>query len=298
MNTIIHYTSCPVCESEKIDFVLMVKDHSVSKEGFPVWECNNCKLRFTQDIPDENSIGPYYQSEDYISHTNTTKGLVNKLYQFVRKRTMLAKLKLIQQQTNLKQGNLLDIGSGTGSFASCMHDAGWDVTGLEPDSGARAVAKKMYDLQLKNVDEFYRLPSSSFDAITMWHVLEHVHDLQNYIEQLKSLIKDSGKIFIAVPNYTAKDASIYKEYWAAYDVPRHLYHFCPASIVKLMTRHGLKVEKQKPMWYDSFYISMLSSKYKNGRTNLLAAFVNGMLSNIAAIADVNKCSSIIYIISK
>jgi SAM-dependent methyltransferase len=148
------------------------------------------------------------------------------------------------------------------------------------------------------MDQFFHLPAESFDAITLWHVLEHVHDLSAYVQQLKSLLKERGKLFIAVPNYTSKDAAIYKESWAAYDVPRHLYHFSPRSMQSLMEKHGLKLLGYKPMWYDSFYISMLSSKYKNGKTNLLASFFNGLSSNLKAMGDVKKCSSVIYVIGK
>jgi 2-polyprenyl-3-methyl-5-hydroxy-6-metoxy-1,4-benzoquinol methylase len=298
MSNNIHYTACPVCGSASVQFALSVKDHSVSKKEFPVWQCSACDLRFTQDVPDAISIGSYYQSEDYISHTNTSKGLVNKLYQFVRKRTMTAKRKLVSKETGLDKGALLDIGSGVGSFVATMKEHGWSVTGLEPDAGAREVAKKTYTIELENIEKLFQLPANSFDAITLWHVLEHVHDLQSYIAQLQTLLKDNGRLLIAVPNYTAKDAAIYKEYWAAYDVPRHLYHFSPQSIKTLVERHGMSVKKYKPMWYDSFYISLLSSKYKNGKSNLIAAFFNGLRSNINAIGNPQKCSSVIYIIGK
>jgi predicted SAM-dependent methyltransferase len=142
------------------------------------------------------------------------------------------------------------------------------------------------------------LPVNYFDAVTLWHVLEHVHDLSKYIQQLKALLKEKGRLFIAVPNYTATDAAVYKEYWAAYDVPRHLYHFSPRSMQALMEKNGLKVLLYKPMWYDSFYISLLSSRYKNGKTNWVAAFWNGLRSNLSAIGDNKKCSSVIYVIVK
>lgn len=298
MSNKVHYTVCPVCGSASVQYALTVKDHSVSKEEFAVWQCAGCSLRFTQDVPDAAAIGPYYLSEDYISHTNTSKGLVNKLYQFVRKRTMNAKRKLVGRETGLEKGTLLDIGSGVGSFAATMNQHGWNVTGLEPDAGAREVAKKTYHIDLENIDKLFQLPANSFDAITLWHVLEHVHDLQAYIAQLKNLLKENGRLLIAVPNYTAKDAGIYKDYWAAYDVPRHLYHFSPQSIKALVERHGMSVKKYKPMWYDSFYISLLSSKYKNGKSNLIAAFFNGLRSNLHAIGDAKKCSSVIYITGK
>jgi 2-polyprenyl-3-methyl-5-hydroxy-6-metoxy-1,4-benzoquinol methylase len=298
MGTIIHHTSCPVCGYTSIKEVLVVKDHSVSHESFQVMECDQCTLRFTQNIPDAASIAPYYKSEDYISHTNTSKGLINQLYQTVRKRTMVGKRKLVQNATGRYQGSLLDVGSGVGTFVHEMKSNGWQVTGLEPDADARQVAKQLYGVELSDTAQLYQLAPGSFDAITLWHVMEHVHELDRYVAQLKTLLKDKGKLFIAVPNYTSNDAGVYKEFWAAYDVPRHLYHFSPKSVKTLVEKHGMRIEQYKPMWYDSFYISLLSSKYKNGSSNLIAAGWNGFLSNCKALFDVKKCSSVIYVISK
>ncbi len=307
MSSTIHYTNCPVCGAADLRNVLSVKDHSVSGETFQVVECSNCSLRFTQDPPDAYGIVPYYKSEEYISHTNTSKGLINRMYQTVRKRTLRKKRKLIKRSTGLEKGKILDLGSGTGAFVNKMKQYGWEVTGLEPDADARKVGNQLYHIELSDTSGFYQLPAGNFDAITLWHVLEHVHDLQEYVAQLKLLLKENGKLFIAVPNYTSKDAAIYKECWAAYDVPRHLYHFSPRSMQVLMEQHGLKIRQYKPMWYDSFYVSMLSSKYKNarlndpvgqGRTNLFASFFNGFRSNVNAMINVKRCSSVIYIIGK
>ena len=298
MSKFIHYNSCPVCGANTISQVLSVKDFTASQEVFPILECAMCTLRFTQDVPAQEEISRYYRSDDYISHTNTSKGIINSLYQVVRKRTMTGKRKLVQQFTGIEKGKILDVGSGIGTFAHEMQTAGWDVTGLEPDEGARSVAQKQYGLQLQGVESFYQFGAGTFDAITLWHVLEHVHDLHPYVQQLKNIIKNTGKIFIAVPNYTSTDAAAYKEFWAAYDVPRHLYHFSPRAINVLMEKNGLNVEAYKPMWYDSFYISMLSSKYKSGRPHLLSSGWNGLRSNMSAWNDVKKCSSVIYVISK
>lgn len=298
MSQLIHYTNCPACGSSTLKSILTAKDYTVSNESFAIVECGTCTLRFTQDVPNVNSIGPYYKSENYISHTNTSKGFINSLYQSVRKKTLKQKRKLIEKTTGLKIGKLLDVGSGTAAFASEMKQAGWQVIGLEPDEDARKVALQINDVELNNISLFYELPENSFDAITMWHVLEHVHDLQGYIAKLKSILKENGKLFIAVPNYTSKDAAIYKEFWAAHDVPRHLYHFSPQSMKMLIEKHGMKIEQHKRMWYDSFYVSMLSSKYKNGKTNLIASFFNGFRSNFKAIGNTQRCSSVIYIIGK
>jgi SAM-dependent methyltransferase len=298
MASTVHYTQCPVCGSAAIQHVLSAKDHTVSAESFNIVECRDCTLRFTQDVPDALSISPYYKSENYISHTNTSKGLINRVYQWVRKRTLRKKRILLQQSLNTSAGTLLDVGSGTGAFVQYMQQHGWQVKGLEPDADARKVALEVNKVTLEDISRFYELPPHSFDAITLWHVMEHVHELQAYVQQLKNLLKLNGRIFIAVPNYTAADASAYGEHWAAYDVPRHLYHFSPRSMQVLLERNGLKLIAHKPMWYDSFYISLLSSQYKNGKASLAGAFFTGLRSNIKATGNVKKCSSVIYVVGQ
>ncbi len=291
------YSACPCCKSENIAQALSAKDHTVSNEKFEIWHCNVCTARFTQNVPDKNEIEKYYQSQDYISHTDTKKGFVNSLYHRVRKRTLHGKSKTVEKFTKLSTGKILDIGAGTGAFLNTMNKAGWEVTGIEPDETARENAKKLYGLSLQTPQQLFNLPLQSFDAITMWHVLEHVHELHEYMDQLKDLLKPNGCIFIAVPNYTCYDEKVYKEFWAAYDVPRHLYHFSPKSITQLLLQHGLQLKDIKPMWYDSFYVSMLSEKYKTGKNNFLKALWTGHVSNWKALFNKEKCSSLIYIVT-
>jgi len=291
------YTSCPNCGDVNIGKVLSAKDYTVSGEEFEIWECKNCSQRFTQNIPDQENIGKYYESENYISHSDTSKGFINNMYHKVRKRTLIEKRNLIETVTGRKGGRILDVGAGTGAFLNTMKEAHWTCTGIEPDKSAREKAFELYGINLLEAENFYSLSAQSFDAITLWHVLEHVHDLHKYIEQLKNLLSTEGKLFIAVPNYTSADAKIYDQYWAAYDVPRHLYHFSPKAMEELLDAHKLKIEKIKPMWYDSVYVSMLSEKYKTGDSHPVNAFINGMVSNIEAVFDINKCSSVIYIAS-
>ena len=293
----IHYTGCPVCNSKHVALSLTASDHTVTGQSFPVWKCDNCTLMFTQDIPAQESIGAYYVSENYISHSDTRKGLVNKLYHTVRKRTLASKLKLVIHETGLTQGNMLDIGSGTGAFLHTMKKAGWNVTGIEPDEQARAKASANYGLETLPASELFNLSAGRFNAITMWHVLEHVHQLHEYVAQLKKLLAPGGKLFIAVPNYTSYDAGNYRENWAAYDVPRHLYHFSPQSMNVLMKLHGLSVLNIKPMWFDSFYVAMLSEQYKNKKGSLVRAGMIGLLSNMKTIFNRQRCSSVIYVIS-
>lgn len=294
----IHYNNCPVCGSASIMQVLEARDYTVSQERFVIWECAECKLRFTQDVPSINDIGAYYQSENYISHSNTSKGIVNALYHRVRKITLRSKQKLITKITGKPHGTLLDVGAGTGAFAAFMIQEGWQVTALEPDLNTIEKAKQLHNITLLPSSELFTLPPAQFDVITLWHVLEHVHDLHGYLRKFHELLKPDGMLVIAVPNYTSGDASNYKESWAAYDVPRHLYHFAPPSITRLLEKHGFIHQQSLPMWFDSFYVSLLSEKYKTGTQNLLSAFVKGIASNLSAVKDNSKASSLIYIAQK
>lgn len=294
----ISYENCPACKSSHIYSVLSAKDYTVSGEMFEIWHCDECTLRFTQKVPGPDFIGPYYQSANYVSHSDTDKGLVNRLYHLVRNRTLQSKRKLLQRVTGKDRGSLLDIGAGTGAFANTMKQTGWEVTALEPDETARQNALSKYQLRLESTDRLFALDTDQFDAITMWHVLEHVHNLHGYFERFYQLLKQGGRLVIAVPNYTSYDAKKYKEYWAAYDVPRHLYHFSPRSMELLAGGKGFALETIEPMWYDSFYVSMLSEQYKNGSGNLPGALWNGALSNCKTLFDKKKCSSLIYVFRK
>ena len=294
----IHYSNCPVCRSANISPALSAKDYTVSSQIFSIEKCNDCTGMFTQDVPPQEVIGTYYQSENYVSHSNTQKGLINRLYHSIRKITLTVKRNLIKKETGITTGKILDAGCGTGAFLNEMKNSGWAITGLEPDETARKNALELFNINPLPSNKIFDFPPESFDAITMWHVLEHVHQLQEYIAQLKKLLTKNGRLFIAVPNYTSYDAQHYNQYWAAYDVPRHLYHFSPQSIKILMAAHGLQVIKMKPMWFDSFYVSMLSEQYKNSKGNVVGAFITGLVSNLKALGNKEKCSSLIYIINK
>ena len=289
---------CPACKTNSIAFVLEVKDYTVSGKKFAVWQCNQCKLRFTQAAPSADAIGSFYQSNDYISHSDTKKGIINRLYHSVRNITLKQKRKEVQKATGLQTGTLLDVGAGTGAFASEMKKAGWLVTALEPDETARENAKKNYGLSLQLPEELFAQIPESFDAITLWHVLEHIHELHRYLQTFQQVVKQGGILMIAVPNYTSFDAAYYKEHWAAYDVPRHLYHFSPQSMKPLLLQYGFEMVAMKAMPFDSFYVSMLSEKYKTGKNNYAGALLTGVRSNLAASGKPEKSSSVIYIAKK
>jgi 2-polyprenyl-3-methyl-5-hydroxy-6-metoxy-1,4-benzoquinol methylase len=291
-----HLESCPICNSKKLEPFMEASDYTVSRETFKIVRCQQCGFRFTNPRPELNHLGDYYKSEDYISHSNTAKGFINSTYQTVRKYTLLKKLQLISKY--YKTGKLLDIGSGTGDFLKVMRDAKWDVMGIEPSDDARDFSTKSSMLDVRSESEIDLLPDASFDVVTMWHVLEHVPKLNERVKDLKRLIKPDGLIIIAVPNCESLDAKIYGDKWAAYDVPRHLYHFAPQDITSLFANHSMKVIRILPMIFDSFYVSMLSEKYRSGKVNYLRAVWNGLRSNLAALRSGKTYSSQIYLIKK
>ena len=269
--------------------VMSCIDYTVSQESYELLLNKEFDMLVTQPVPSD--LENYYKSEDYISHTNASKSFIDKIYQKVRKRTLQNKLKLINS-FNLSDKKLLDIGSGTGDFlATCKADK-WNVFGVEPSKEARAISE---DKNVKAFSDISELEENNFDVITLWHVLEHVENLLEYIDILKSKLKPNGVLLIAVPNYKSFDAKYYKEFWAAFDVPRHLWHFSQIAISKLVQQKGMEVIKTKPMVFDAYYVSLLSEKYKTGKSNMLKAFRVGLKSNIKAKSS-KEYSSHIYII--
>lgn len=270
---------------------LTVKDNSVSKENFELLYDETLDMLITSPRPDENNLPKYYESDDYISHTDGKRSLFEKVYHFIKSIALKNKLSLINDLNNSK-GNLLDIGAGTGDFLLVAKNNGWNAIGIEPSEKAKSIAKSK-GVELKsNLSDF---KNNSFDIITMWHVLEHVPDLKTQIKELKRLMKPGGSIIIAVPNFKSYDANHYKEFWAAYDVPRHLWHFSKTAIKKLFEEEDLELVRILPMKFDSFYVSLLSEKYKTGKMNYFKAFLIGVRSNLKATNNF-EYSSHIYII--
>lgn len=282
---------CPVCGSENHKEFLKAKDHNVSHDKFTIVECADCTFRFTTPIPTEETIGEYYKSENYVSHSGTKKGIVNKVYHIVRERAIRQKEALANKHSSSK--SILDIGCGTGDFLGYCKSQNWNTLGLEPDESARKIVLEKNKIEAKPLEHLYQIEANSFDVISMWHVLEHVYHLNRDIEQYKKILKDNGTLIVAVPNCSSGDAEHYKENWAAYDLPIHLYHFRPQNMKQLFANHDMEVVDILPMKFDSYYISMISEKYKGG--NIVSGFWNGFKSNFAATSKNNKYSSQIYI---
>ena len=268
---------------------LKTKDFAVSGEEFELML--DLELNMLRTYPEPENLDSYYNSETYISHTDSADNLVDKLYQYIKKYNLKRKVSLINKYTDTNK-TLLDIGAGTGSFLLSAKQNGWNVYGIEPGKKARDLAKKK-GLKLK--ESLDLLEKRRFQVITLWHVLEHLPDLESQIKKITSLLEKDGTLIIAVPNFQSYDARYYKEYWAAYDVPRHLSHFSQLSIKKLFSKNGMMLEKISPIIFDSFYVSLLSEKFKYGKRNILRAFLIGLKSNIRAWKT-KEYSSLLYIL--
>lgn len=285
---------CPICKSRDLQKFTQCKDYTVSHETFQISLCQKCTLGITTPRPDTNRLGGYYQSEEYISHSGKSSGGIGFLYKIARSFSLNWKKKLVQKH-NLT-GTILDFGCGSGEFLNTMLRNGWQVTGVEPSDSARLKSEIL--TKQKTCDSLVAISEKKFDVITAWHVVEHVPDLPETFLKLKSLLKKGGTIFIAVPNYQSPDAAFYKEHWAGYDVPRHLWHFSKKSMNLLLESAGLKLIDITPMKLDAYYVSMLSEKYRMKNqlsiTVLLKGLLSGFQSNLRARRKINQ-SSLIYI---
>ena len=297
LETITH-DSCPLCKGSNIKKRFTCKDRFATGEMFDIYECPDCGFVFTQGYPDEKEIGKYYESQTYISHSNTKKGVVNRIYHIVRDIMMRRKVRMIKKLTILNNGKILDYGAGTGYFAHSMAKAGWDVTAIEKSAAAREVAKKEFGIDLLPEEALSTLKDKEYDVVTLWHVLEHIQELDRFWDELYRIIDDTGIAVIALPNCKSYDARRYKEHWAAYDVPRHLWHFTPSTIMRWGEKHGFILEKEFRMPFDGFYISMLSEQYKGSRLSSMKGFWNGFKGWIAQCNRRDAGSSIIYIFRK
>jgi len=279
--------------NDKIESIA-VKDYSVSGETFQLVHNETMDYLETIPQPPQDTLASYYKSEDYISHTNSKRNLFEKVYHHVRNISLKRKLKLINS-FNTEEKKLLDIGCGTGAFLSTAQNAGWTISGVEPNDEARAIANNNTQNSVYNIDQIEAFEAHSFDVITLWHVLEHLPNLEEQTSIFKRLLKPNGTLVIAVPNYNSFDAKHYKKFWAAYDVPRHLWHFSQTAIKNLFTKVNMSIENTHPMLFDAFYVSLLSEKYKNKKMNPIKAFFIGIRSNMKA-KRTSEYSSLIYVI--
>lgn len=291
-------TFCPVCEGRTFTPFQACIDYTVSQETFQLVTCTQCGFVMTNPRPDDEQIGNYYLSEKYISHTNKAASIIDKIYLWVRSYTLQWKHNLVMAVAPKKNRRILDYGCGTGEFLKKCKDNQWEVFGVEPSSSARQQAQLLSGAVI--TEKIQKLQEKDLDVVTLWHVLEHVPDPSEIISEIKQRLTPDGTIFIAVPNYKSWDASYYQQHWAGYDVPRHLWHFSQETIKALIEKNDLKLHTVIPMKLDSFYVSMLSEKYRNqstGLSGILKAIINGIRSNWHARTKL-EYSSLIYVIKR
>lgn len=290
--------ACPLCGGTHLKRAMTCTDFYASGEQFDVMSCEDCGFTFTQDVPVEAEIGRYYETPDYISHSDTKKGAMNAVYHQVRKYMLGKKARLVAKESHRKRGRLLDIGTGTGYFAATMEQRGWKVEAIEKNAQARVFAEEHFGLEVKGEEALQEFESGSFDVITLWHVMEHLEHLDETWECLRELLSDRGVLIVAVPNCSSYDAGKYGEYWAAYDVPRHLWHFTPVTIQQLASKHGFIMAACHPMPFDAFYVSMLSEKHRGSSFPFVKGMCTGTVAWFSALGKKERSSSMIYVFRK
>ena len=269
---------CPSCGSEQSKLFLQAPDFRVSQMDFEIHNCLNCGLHYTKAAPSPDTIGSFYKAESYDSHRVDNKSLISRVYRVVRKINVRKKIKWIRRYNN-QQGLVVDYGCGLGHLVAELKNQGYNAKGFEIDGDVRALSRETLTLEIQPLEDFRLLDNASVSVITMWHVLEHVYDLNTDFQHIVDKLAEDGSIFIAVPNFKSYDAKYYKKYWEAYDLPRHLYHFDNESIKRFCSRFGLRLESKIPMRFDSYYVSMRSEKNKKNRFLLRGVFI-GWLSNV------------------
>jgi SAM-dependent methyltransferase len=292
----ITHARCPLCKSLNTGEYLKAKDHLLTGEEFPLHICYACGFIYTQDTPPADEIGRYYKSQDYISHSNTRKGLMNRVYHISR--TFMLKKKHCMVKKVAKGKRLLDIGTGTGYFPGFMKKKGFQVTGVEVDPDARDFAENEFGIKVHSPEDFLagKVPGK-FDVITLWHVLEHLDNFDLYIESMLKHLEPGGTLVIALPNCSSYDARHYRETWAGYDVPRHLWHFTPLTVRFLAGNHGLELKKMKRLPLDPFYNAMLSEKYRGNKLFMFSGMVLGMIAYVESLFNIEKSSSVVYFLN-
>lgn len=288
------HSTCPLCDSGNISFFLKCTDNLVSGDKFDLYWCPDCNFIFTQGYPDEEEIGAFYESTDYISHEDNAHGMLNSIYRKARDMMLCRKKKMIEKITGMTKGRLLDVGCGTGYFAGMMQRSGWIVRGIEKNMKAREFGSARFGLNIIGPEKLSTLPERGFDCITMWHVLEHLHDPFKYAREIKRLLDPKGFVIIALPNSASSDSVYYKENWAAFDVPRHIWHFDMSTFRKFCELTGFKIVSLKRLPLDVFYISILSEKNKGASFPFIKGILKGSLFALISLFKILNSSSLVF----
>ncbi|HNT79536.1 MAG TPA: class I SAM-dependent methyltransferase [Bacteroidia bacterium] len=291
-------SACLICKSTNSIEFRTCTDYTTSKQKFKIVKCQVCGFAYTNPRPKAENAGQYYESNDYISHNDAAKGIFSTIYKLVRSVTLRSKVNLVKKTTGKQIGTIVDYGCGTGEFLKKMIDSGWNGIGVEPSAIARKQISEKLNTTVLNPEELEKIEDNTLDAITMFHVLEHVYNPHYVLRCFSNKLKSDGMLLIAVPNREAKEEKIYKEYWAAYDVPRHIWHFRYSDIEQLCIQNNFIIVQYRPMIFDPFYISMLSEKYKGSKSYFIKGAWTGLLSMISSLKNKKYSSSLLYILRK
>ncbi len=290
------HTACPICGSTNFKHLLKAKSYRVTSEEFSIDQCKSCSHAFTNPVPNQDAIGEYYKSDNYISHTNSSKSFIDLVYQKVRNISLAKKEKLLGKYISNKENMFLDYGSGTGHFVDYLFGKKWNVVGIEVSKEARKNASSRIYNVLHGLNFLDKIKENHLSGFSMWHVLEHVYEPSDLLKTLYGKLESNAYGFIAVPNYQSEDAKLYRENWAALDLPLHFSHFSKQSMDVLLSKTGFSLVEVINMPFDAYYISMISEKL-SGKGNILNAFYKGWRSNLKGRKSKNM-SSLIYVIQK
>ena len=265
-----------------------VVDYFLTKEKFKIQKTSVPGLLKTTPTPTKEDIIKYYKSERYISHNSRKTGLFFFFYRFLRSINFYVKYRFLSSTKNNQ--NVLDFGSGEGYFLNKLQKKGIKACGVDSSEtpSLTSVYKSIFAEQLNN---------QKFSHITAWHSIEHVHDLEKTISRMYDLLDEKGTIIVGVPNYLSFDARYYKRFWAAYDVPRHLWHFDKKSLKEVFENKGFRLVKSSPMILDAYYVSLLSESYKKSTLKILKSIFVGTISNALALFT-KEYSSNIFVFTK
>ena len=288
---------CLVCHSDQVRKVMDITDHLVSHESFILKECEQCKFRFISDPPEADVAYKYYETEEYVEHSDSSEGLINIVYHRARRWMLQYKYRIMKKAGRTQK--LLDFGTGTGYFINFMKTKGFQVHGVEISDKARKFGKESFQLDIHHPNDIYSdsFPTK-FGYITFWHVLEHIYNPDEVLNRVRELMDDQGLLIVALPNYDCLEEKIYLNYWNGYDIPRHLWHWNKSSFIQYMERLGFQIKRTGMLPLDPFYNGLISESYrKKTWAHILIPFI-GITSLLRGWLNHEKASSIVYYFEK
>jgi SAM-dependent methyltransferase len=286
---------CIVCGSGQRHPHLRAPNRFNVGEVFPLVQCSQCGFVYLSPRPSQESIGSHYEDEGYHPHQAEAAGVVDRIYRISRDWNLRYKRWMVE--SHHRKGALLDFGCGTGEFLAEMRANGWQVTGVEPAAQARAVAEGLgvrASADLEGCD-------GPYDVITLWHVLEHVHEAAGQFRRLCELLTPGGILVMALPNIGSVDSRAYGANWVALDAPRHLFHFRPQDVRRFAVARGLTPAGGGVLPLDTPYNVLLSEQLAGQVVRgtrlfgLFRAIRVALAASIRGAIDRSRSSSPVYV---